>query len=530
MTSIEILTSPSQRQWELDVSRDRSIADIVVAAVKTTSGWIDVINALKASTADYAVLSTHDGIIWDDNLVLRIAAQLRTMSAVPASWLCLAADGADARDNRYATGYYGAAPSLSPDRGLHPIMQTCGSLLVVHVKSFREALEHVHPSVGLIEFLNTAIISSSSRGTGSFFCGALYPVFSGVPTLEYRSASDHLADHAISSNDRLLALMAPSQLMTMLSDWMDTYARTAFSDIVTSFVVRTVFNRPEMLRRCLISIEYIRTSLDIPIEVVIASDAARDLADKTLDDLRAGFPAIRFVFADGSQERGVSRVRNLLAGIKTTSGGRVAIIDDDDYYAPMAVAFFRQSLLYGAEELTVFDTQIVRERWRHNGIKHQVEILSYGQRYDAAQWAVTLTGTNSIPFCGVIHPGWFARHIAHLYAFDYDFSEDFIFHLHCFASSRRPRVRTMSGLGAFQSHRMAGDNVSTVEDRTKWTVDTGNGLFQLLFDAGYTLDRAGAGVLHHDEPKQLAIERNQAVRALARIVGRVGVSKAAGRQ
>jgi hypothetical protein len=148
----------------------------------------------------------------------------------------------------------------------------------------------------------------------------------------------------------------------------------------------------------------------------------------------------------------------------------------------------------------------------------------------------TLRGSNSIPLCGVIHPGWFVREVTQEYVYRFDLSEDFIFHLLCFSHPKRPPIKTVAQICAYQSHRVADDNVSNVQDRTKWVVDTGNGLYQLLFEHGRTFDvislaevACGEGWLHGRlQALQAELDRAlqgqaQATRLLAQIFTRSGI-------
>jgi hypothetical protein len=256
-----------------------------------------------------------------------------------------------------------------------------------------------------------------------------------------------------------------------------------------SFVIRTLLSRSHLLQRCLISIEYLRSSLGIPVEIVLASDVNEAAIDAAVHDLMDKFPKLTFTIArSGESGGGYSRVRNLIAGLKASAGTRVCIIDDDDYYTPEAVSAFAQACEFGTDRLIIFDTQIILEKWISAGVKPHKEIVGYRQRFEARDWTTTLRGSNSIPLCGLIHPGWFVRQVAHEYTYDFDLSEDFVFHLMCFSHPRRPPIHVVGDLCAYQSHRDADDNVSNAEDRTGWVVDTGNGLYQLLFERGRTFD------------------------------------------
>ena len=137
--------------------------------------------------------------------------------------------------------------------------------------------------------------------------------------------------------------------------------------------------------------------------------------------------------------------------------------------------------------------QVVNEKWIATEHKYERNIISYGQAYLTESWCNTFTGANQLPLCSVVYPGEFIRGLIDDYHFSYDLSEDFILHLMVFGHPRRPEVETTRGTCIHQSHRENSDNVSNVADRTNWTLDTGNGVFELLFENGWQFDRLSEG-------------------------------------
>jgi hypothetical protein len=155
------------------------------------------------------------------------------------------------------------------------------------------------------------------------------------------------------------------------------------------------------------------------------------------------------------------------------------------------------------EALLLLDAQIVNERWTQTESGYQRDILSYGQLYKATDWRLTLNGTNALPLSSIVYPGDFARRVASEYEFHHDLSEDFIFHLHVLSHPLRPSIFITDGVSIHQSHRVGtdSDNVSTVTDRSKWCLDTGNGLYDLLLGQGRQFDDTsllGAGLKSPD--------------------------------
>ena len=432
------------------------------------------------------VFSLGSGIIWDNRLANRVKNEIQSLQSSGVPWLILSSDGADMEGSAYVAAHFDYQPTLTPDRGRRQIIQTAGTIVVVNMGSYRSLGCKPVMSGELGRLVNDLILLGYARGLGSYFTGALFPCLIGHSYLNYQPVDERLA----SSNVRAFLVSADADALfplgvdrrVLVAAWFETINLACRKTHRISFVIRTLFRRAHLLERCLISIEYIRVSTGFPAEIVIATDVEPAITASEVEKLSDCFPHLSFVVADGRSEPGHSRVRNLVAGLKATTGTRVCIIDDDDFYTPQAVAHFEQACAFGKDDLVIFDCQIVLERWLHHGVKPHRELLEYRNLFRASDWAITLRGSNSIPLCGIVHPGWFVRQVAYEYKFDFDLSEDFIFHLYCFAHPKRPSVVTLEGIGAYQSHRENHDNVSSVEDRTQWIADTGNGLYQLLFE------------------------------------------------
>lgn len=452
----------------------------------------DLLRAIRTAQEEYLVFSRRPGLVWDEPLVRRVAREIAAVEDLDIPWFCLCAEGVDIDGESFASAFFNYEPTLVPDRGRRLIVQTAGTLCVVKAAALRSLglLPAIYPD--LQGYLNALIAIAYARGDASLFSSHLFPCVAEHRALHYLRLEEQLfgfSPEALLPSADVAALFPTGvSRQALLTDWVATLQATLRARHRFSFVVRTLFRRGHLLRRCLISIDYLRSSLGIPVEIVLASDVPAETAEGEMLTLGQEFPHLTFVLADGGALPGHSRVRNLMAGLQATTGARVCIIDDDDYYAPQATAVFETACAFGTEWLIVFDTQIIEEKWLEASVKWHKEIVGYGPRFDAKSWATTLRGSNSIPLCGLIHPGWFARQVASEYVYDFDLSEDFVFHLLCFSHPKRPPIRLVEGVSAYQSHRVGSDNVSNVEDRTGWVVDTGNGLYQLLFESGRTFD------------------------------------------
>jgi hypothetical protein len=254
-----------------------------------------------------------------------------------------------------------------------------------------------------------------------------------------------------------------------------------------SFVVRTMFQRRNLLTRCLVSIDYLVRNLEFDCEVILATDKPLSVWEPGLLALRAAFPALNLAVASAEHRPGFSRVRNLVAGIAATSGKRVAIIDDDDFYSKDAIGLFAEVANPFSSSTLIFDSQILIERWEKSGEDNwERQILSYGTRFWSRDWPVTISRHNALPLCSVVHQGAYLRSVIDQYQFNFDLSEDFILHALLFSDVRMPAIVCREIVGAYQSHRVGAqqDNVSTTADRTEWDADTAAGVRDLVFRQG----------------------------------------------
>ena len=536
--SVRILTLARQVLWD---NLAESVAECVTGggdkAEDAAPAWVtslrihgsmpDLVRAVSTTKEDYLVFSPRPGLIWDCHLVSRVEREIAAIESLGyLGFVCLQTDSTLMAGSTCAA-FFNNEPTLVPDRGRRLIVQSAGTIYVIKVSSFRALGLQRIMTPELVPFINKLIVIAYGRGFGSFFTSGLYPCIAEHRSLPYVGIEAQLVSldlaallHPIDASELLPAEVPRYDLVRA---WIETLSSALAVKHRFSFVVRTLFRRQHLLRRCLISIEYLRRSLDIPVEIVLASDVDEAVTHAAVNELSRAFPHMTFVTADGRKGSGYSRVRNLVAGLRASTGTRVCIIDDDDYYTPHAVVSFALACEFGTEQIVIFDTQVVVEKWISEGVKAHKEIVDYGCLFNAKLWTTTLRGSNSIPLCGVIYPGWFIREIAEEYVYDFDLSEDFVFHLTCFAHPKRPAVKVVEGVGAYQSHRIGDDNVSTVQDRTGWVLDTGNGLYKFLFEEGRTLDVIAAGevsageVSAHDRIRILQAELARSNQARERV-------------
>ena len=492
-------------------------ADPTSYVFASSAGIVQTLRTLCQGSTEvqYLAFSLCDECVWDESLANRIIDEIDYFSRAYQDWLLLAANGRDAKDRELTAAYFHYEPDLTPSRDRHAIAAASGLLYVFNLRVLRELHQFTVLSSQIDNSINVLIMRGYLRGKASFFSPRLYPCFLGMRYLSVASLLENF--------HRTFSLVKAAEQASTGNE-MDIFELEerfrAVVDTITvvrpiSFVVRTLFSRPYLLNRCLISIDYIRRSLSIPTQVVLASDVHVEIAHEHIAEIQKNFPGIEFVFANGKTEAGVSRVRNLKAGIKTSTGELVCIIDDDDYYLPSACSELARTQSIEYDRLLLLSAQIVNEKWIATERKYERHLISYGTAFLAENWNKTFTGTNQLPLCSVVYPGNFIRALIDDYRFSYDLSEDFILHLMVFGYPRRPEVEVTRGICIHQSHREHSDNVSNVLDRTTWTLDTGNGVFELLFQNGWQFDGLAERANKRPEPSDdAAIAAQRLINAL----------------
>lgn len=423
------------------------------------------------------VLSNRREMAWDGGLVDGVLRSIATFATLGCDWSLLSCDGgAKGRPFEFAV-FSPSYQNLAIDRQIKPIDCFTGTFVVLRPRALRVALEDADSDVKSFNIRsNFQILTNSS--CGAFYVPSLYPCITFDIWTVYHDAIMRHQARADAENEH------KGQV---------TKHRGATGAVATSkptkvsFVVRTMFQRRNLLTRCLISIDYLVRHLDFDSEVILATDKPLSVWEPALLDLRAAFPALNLAVASAEHRPGFSRVRNLVAGIAATSGKRVAIIDDDDFYSTDAIGLFAEVANPFSLSTLIFDSQILIECWQESGEGNwERQILSYGTRFSSKEWPVTISRHNALPLCSVVHQGTYLRSAIDRYQFNFDLSEDFILHAMLFSDVRMPAIVCREIVGAYQSHRVGAqqDNVSTTADRTEWDADTAAGVRDLVFRQG----------------------------------------------
>lgn len=270
--------------------------------------------------------------------------------------------------------------------------------------------------------------------------------------------------------------------------------RIAVADATTplsvSIVVRTIFNRPHLLQRLLVSV--LRAQIEqIPVEIVLASDAPdaeRKFAAVVQDHRRL---SIRFAPTPPGEEP--SRNRNLKAGAAAAKNDYIWFIDDDDYVDIFAFSHLKLASFGGARPLIFANADVHEETWtpRAGGSP----VLSQTRRlrdYPAGGWRDMFIGYNRIPICGCLAPREFLQRRLETLPLRHDLSEDYALFLAILTAPDVPEIVEIEKPLSHISQRSEGENTMQMTDRKPWArhitsylsdlsyEGPGPGLFQVL--------------------------------------------------
>jgi hypothetical protein len=423
------------------------------------------------------LLSNRREMVWDGGLVDGVLRSIATFAMLGCDWSILSCDGG-AKGGPFEFAVFSPfQQNLAIHRQIKPIDCFTGSFIVMRPSALRDAVANTDDDATSFNLRSNFQILPHAA-CGAFYVPGLYPTITADNWAYYH---DVMVRHQARAD-------ASEAQGGQLADQVRFDGAVATSrPTLVSFVVRTVFKRRHLLNRCLISIDYLVRNLSFDCEVILATDQPLDVWERALLDLKAAFPALNLAVVSAENRLGFSRVRNLVAGIAATSGDRVAIIDDDDFYSTDAIGLFAEVADPFFSSTLIFDSQILTERWQESGEGNwERQILSYDTRFLAREWPVTIFRHNALPLCSVVHQGRYLRSVIDQYQFDFDLSEDFILHAMLFSDIRMPTIACREIVGAYQSHRVGAqqDNVSTNTDRTEWDADTAAGVRDLIFRQG----------------------------------------------
>jgi hypothetical protein len=261
------------------------------------------------------------------------------------------------------------------------------------------------------------------------------------------------------------------------------YESTEFPSI--SLVIRTQFTRPELLRRLLISIERSFADNGISYECVLSTDVASSKSFIEYEKLQKEFSGINVrLLSNQSEATDNSRVNNLVCGLEAASNDYVWIVDDDDFLSLDAIDNLRKAFCFGNRPMIFTSCDVLNETWEVSSSGKSVLVnASVQSSFPSSRWVTLFSGVNSIPVCGFLAPRRNVVERLKLFEFRFDLSEDYVLLLMLMTDPALPPIFEVKDVLVNISVRNDGDNVVTMDDRSRWVMDI-TGFLSDLYSTG----------------------------------------------
>lgn len=178
--------------------------------------------------------------------------------------------------------------------------------------------------------------------------------------------------------------------------------------ISLSIACRTLFNRPHLLERALLSFAAARTELPqgVAFKIFLVSDTNENKLNSELQIWRERFPALEiYGLLTQPRSRETSRVDNILTPISEINTDFIWFIDDDDFVMPGALASISRLLVPNAPILFIGSSEVLEESWSAEHLRDFHTIGGHSSRHVFD----VFNGENFVPICGMILPAWLAK-------------------------------------------------------------------------------------------------------------------------
>lgn len=432
------------------------------------------LNALPVAPApDFVFVGANPSILYDDAYRRRISETINDCEARfgEAGWAVATASGVDLDGARRAALYGLDFAEMLSLRSPIAVSSSARDAFVLNWRVLRQESGAARSETE--SFVNAMIRNGYQRGAVSVFHPRLATAIGG------RTLDGALPDVARQG---------------AAGDWTGAAAAViskATDAVSYSIVIRTIFRRPHLLGRLLVSIA--RAKGDVDLEVILASDSANAAAE--FEAVKADHRLLPLRLALASDGEEPSRNRNLKAGVAAATKDYVWIIDDDDYVDIFAFQTLRRAHFAGARPLIFATCDVHLETWTSRDYGAPVLSASKRQRdYPAKEWRNLFIGYNRIPICGLVAPRQFLQARLSTLPLPYDFSEDYALHIHLLTAPDAPEIVEISDVCCHITQREEGESTMTMEDRTPWVRNitsyiadaahhsAGPGLLQLLAD------------------------------------------------
>lgn len=462
-----------------------------------------------AQDAEILVVIRNPDLVLDQDLPDRIVAALASLPAA-GDWAIAGAGGLGLGDRRHIALYASAHPVIPENAGLQPLIDVMPDLYIVNA-TWVKALDKSEIAKADLALEIALTVQGYLDGRVSVFApdlaagidGDLMARDLGRVTAELRRAfAGRLADQDLGTLSGPIRLDGTQDAVPLGDPMVPTVPTVPTIDLAErvaiaiadrasvpslSIVTRTRFQRPHLLRRMLASISRARTE-EMPLEIVLSTDADPSVAEAAFEDLRADFVNLRLRLKINPPS-GHSRVTNLQGGVQIASGDYVLLLDDDDYLDLFAFDTMRAAFFAGNRPMIALTSDVHEETWEETPSGRWV--LSHSARmktYPARGWRNMFSGTNRMPICGMAIPRERLRARLRAFPMTHDLSEDYALFLLLLTDPDLPAIHECDEAAVHISLR-GSENSVLMPDRRPWVQD----IARYLADLTRTPGIAGAG-------------------------------------
>jgi hypothetical protein len=365
-------------------------------------------------------------------------------------WLALASDGLDLIGDRFDTGNYLEDPATPTAVPLRLAQWSEPAVSVIR----SSALKSLAANNATLDGFSDIVIAGSQDHL---------PVYL-TPRLRYSSMSGRSISGSTPGDNR------PTEPSNGIS--LDHIRE----DPTVTVVVRTTFERPQLLHRNLVALaaEHQESAI-LEAIVVSTSDIGRyaDLAAHTDNSINT----LPLTTLQADEDSVPSRSAAMFAALRAARGDYVWYVDDDDWIAAGSIHSIKEAVHAVDRPILIGASEVFEEEWDDTGLTESTPF----RRYLPEEWHRAFTGWNFLPNCSIVLPRLLALQRIAACPITRDLGEDYALQL-LLLTAPGSMVQVIDETIAHISRRVGEDNTVTMDDRVPWLRDLGSHISDLAND------------------------------------------------
>lgn len=419
--------------------------------------------AAKVLGGKYIVVSLNETIKLTERLMARVEAEVARKFS--NDWVVMYSRAVTSGGEIKSCVYSQKTPSL-PRMGFDSdIVNASYDFMILNVDLLKPILKSIPSWIN--ESFNSVLINESRyQGRLALYNGRLI-----CSCESYFEANEYVALNEIRKAKGLVNIKG---YMTELGEYIEVFPEIDFSPVVGvysepsfSIIVRTTFERPELLKRALASIYFSKCMSNAKIEVLLVSQSY-EIYPRELDKVKDLLNIKKIRVDKGGEIPG--RTINLIQGIKAAKNDYLFVLDDDDYVEQGFFDVLVKKISCSLPGVVFFDSKVIKEDliYKNNGAI-EVKSEKIVAHYLAKNALKLFGGANQIPVCGFAVQKEIARQFISEEVLRHDLSEDYIYLMGVL--SLLPSMLILNKNLVNISIRDNGGNTVTAIDRSQWLRD-----------------------------------------------------------